>query len=270
MRLVRLQRTRSKSVVCVRDHDGVPREIGARLMEHLEPVQLTPSRYLDLGAGHGLMREPLQRRWPDAMAASQDLSPALLRLNRPRWPWQSRPHRVAAASAALPWRDAAFDLVVSNLGVAAEADPQVTYAAIARLQPAGGLVALSTLGPDSFRELASAWAAIDVGVQLPLMLDMHDHGDLLVAAGYTGVVMDCETLSITYATPAAALLELRALGVHNHGPERPRGLRGRDVIERLGRAMPRDGNGRITITVEVVYAHAWRGSPRGSQSVTLS
>jgi malonyl-CoA O-methyltransferase len=75
--------------------------------------------------------------------------------------------------------------------------------------------------------------------------------------------MDQETLTLTWATPADLLAELRALGL-NADPHRFAGLRTPRWKARLeaalaARARP---DGRIALGFEIVYGHAFNPPPR--------
>ena len=51
----------------------------------------------------------------------------------------------------------------------------------------------STLGPDSLKELRSAFA--DGYAHTQRFIDMHDFGDMLVGCGFADPVMDMEVLT---------------------------------------------------------------------------
>ena len=78
--------------------------------------------------------------------------------------------------------------------------------------------------------------------------------------------MDMERISLSFDTPQRALQELRGLGRNLHAG-RPAGLRTRAWLLSLQGAMASelaDANdaGRITLTFEVVYGHAFKPVPR--------
>jgi malonyl-CoA O-methyltransferase len=140
----------------------------------------------------------------------------------------------------------------------------------------------STLGPDTLRELRTAWARADSGGEAARahvldFVDMHDFGDMLVASGFEIPVMDMETLTITYQSPESLLADVRRWGAmpldtaHGDGagaggaaPERTRGLTSRGAYRRLLDALEsqRRADGTIPLTFEVVYGHAWKAVPR--------
>jgi malonyl-CoA O-methyltransferase len=71
--------------------------------------------------------------------------------------------------------------------------------------------------------------------------------------------MDQEILTLTYTDPASLLLDVRRLG-GNPAAGRRRGLAGRAWRDRLAAALDaqRAPDGRIHLTLEVAYGHAWR------------
>lgn len=141
------------------------------------------------------------------------------------------------------------------------AAPQAALAEFARVLAPGGLLTLSTLGPDTLKELRAAAGE----ARVHRFADMHDVGDALLACGLADPVIDMEYVTVAYADAATFLADLRASGQTCAAPERPRGLAGRGFRARLERALEalrRDG--RIEITYEVIYGHAWKSAPRRS------
>ena len=121
----------------------------------------------------------------------------------------------------------------------------------------------TTFGPDTLKELRAAFARADGHTHVNRFIDMHDIGDMLVHAGFADPVMDMETMTLTYATPKAMMLDLKAIGATNATRGRPRGLTGRHRIERVYAQLARLArDGRLPATYEVVYGHAWKGEPK--------
>jgi malonyl-CoA O-methyltransferase len=94
---------------------------------------------------------------------------------------------------------------------------------------------------------------------------MHDWGDMLVQAGFAEPVMDMERITLTYATPESLLAEFRLLGRNLHR-DRFAGLRGKQWLAQLQSALlslaKPEQNGRLSLTVEVIYGHALKPLPR--------
>ncbi|MBL8482755.1 MAG: hypothetical protein JNJ60_11190 [Rhodocyclaceae bacterium] len=96
-------------------------------------------------------------------------------------------------------------------------------------------------------------------------IDMHDLGDMLVAAGFEAPVMDVDYLTLTYADLAALRNDVRHNGACNALAGRARGLLGRAAGRRVIAAADQlRREGRLPLTLEVVYGHAWKPEPRTS------
>ena len=117
---------------------------------------------------------------------------------------------------------------------------------------------LSTLGPDTLAELRSAAGA----ARMHSFADMHDLGDMLVAAGFAEPVMDMERVTMVYAEGEALLADLRASGQTCALAARQRSLAGKGFLSALTGGLDRLRRaGRLETTFEVVYGHAWKAAP---------
>jgi malonyl-CoA O-methyltransferase len=76
-------------------------------------------------------------------------------------------------------------------------------------------------------------------------------------------VMDAERITVTYGTVAALLADVRAIG-GNPLATRRRGLVGRAAWQRMVDALEagRGTDGKIALTFEVIYGHAFRPVPK--------
>jgi malonyl-CoA O-methyltransferase len=245
-------------------HDVLQREVGRRLVEHLDPIRIDPTRVLELGCGTGASFEALRGRFPRAMRIGIDASLPMLRGAGRRTGWWKRalgaaPVLACADAEQLPLAAGCAQLVLSNL-MLPWCDPQRVFAQVARALEVGGLFLFSTCGPDTLKELRGAF---DSGAHVHAFVDMHDLGDALVAAGFADPVMEMETITLEYSGVEALARELKGCGAHNALAERPRGLGGRAQwtamtarYERLRR------DGALPATFEIVYGHAWKAAPR--------
>ena len=252
-----------------RRHDDaarVPREIADRLLEHLGPVRLVPGAVLDLGAATGDLRRGLLRRYPRSRVISLD--PGLERLRQGLGPaWRrllASPAFACAEDHALPLRAASVDIVCCNLALTWSADLPGALSECRRVLRAGGLIMLSTLGPDTLKELRTAWAQVDGWVHTGTFPDMHDIGDALLAARFADVVVDAESLQVEFDDLDHLLHETRSAGPGNLSVGRNAGLTTAARMRRLRAAYVSTGAGvGCRATVEAVYAHAWAPDPAG-------
>jgi malonyl-CoA O-methyltransferase len=230
-------------------------EVASRMRERLDYVKLAPRRILD--AGSGPPARALGKRYSGADVIAVDFALPML-LEGKRGFFSRNPQRVCADLARLPLAAGTVDLVWSNMALHWLSDPAPAFAEFARVLSAEGLLMFSTLGPDTLKELrASAGAA-----RVHAFVDMHDLGDMLVAAGFSAPVMDMEIIRIEYRE-RDLLGDLRASGQTSARADRPRGLAGRRFGERLREGLAPHA------TFEVVYGHAWKGRMANQEPKTV-
>ena len=251
-------------------------EAARRLATKLAPIRLVPRSWIDwsayLGAGwaHVAACYPEAQRWVvEPLPALRSRSQALVAgegLRSWRTLWRKEPARVwtPEEAAPAPWQPEGVQMVWANMTLHAHDALPALMAAWHRQLAVDGFLMCSGLGPDTARELRQLYGAL--GWPLPTIdfIDMHDLGDELVRAGFADPVMDMERLTLTWATPEAMLQELRTWG-GNVAAGRFPGLRTprwrerllRHVAERLARP-----DGRIGMTVELIYGHAVKPAPR--------
>lgn len=258
-------------------HDAVAREIERRLLDRLEVIRLAPSRIVDIGCGAGHSRALLRDRYPDAAWLGIDLSPAMLKLGAVGPGWLARMRtigaaptwRVSADAAALPLADRCAELVCSNLMLHWHPAPHTLFPEFLRVLRPDGLLLFSCFGPDTLKELRAACLQTLPRCRPLPFVDMHDFGDMMVASGFATPVMDVERLRLTYGSPSDLVREVRALGA-NPRDDRATGLPStrqcRDLMAALG--AQRDADGRVAVTIEVAYGHAWRPQPRPPRTRT--
>jgi malonyl-CoA O-methyltransferase len=260
--------------------DFLQREVARRMIERLATIRVDARRVLDLGCGPKGDIDLLRQRFEGAAIVELDIVAArlkrLVQAHRTtgvaRWLRRADgPLAIQADFAALPLGVQSIDVLWSNLALHWSAEPHRVLPEWSRVTRIGGLVAFSVFGPDTLREVAQAFREVDGRAHVLPFTDMHDYGDMLVAAGFTTPVVDMERLTLTYSTPASLWADVRALG-GNALHARTQGLQGRATSRRLAEALDRtrDAHGRYTLTFELIFAHAWKGEPRKtSQGETI-
>ncbi|RMG33427.1 MAG: malonyl-[acyl-carrier protein] O-methyltransferase BioC [Gammaproteobacteria bacterium] len=246
-------------------------EIADRMLQRLDYVRLQPRRILDIGCGTGRASEALLRRYPRAEVVALDFALPMLEQARRRSRWRRRPRCLCGDMDSLPLAAQSFDLVFSNAAIQWSADPAGAIAEMHRVLRPGGLLMFSSFGPDTLHELRTAWAKVDGTPHVHGFIDLHDYGDMLVAAGLADPVMDMERLTLTYADTDALMRDLKAIGANNAASGRTRGLTGRARLQALRAAYERfrDASGRLPATYEVVYGHAWGAEQRREGGAVL-
>lgn len=285
----RLQRIFDRRAATFNEVDFLPREIAQRMHERFAYIKLAPTYVLDAGCGLGDDLGTLQERFKSAAVIGLDISQQMLagaaspsqQGSTKQWwaHWRnvvrrvlSEQHRqlVQADFAALPFATNTFSLLWSNLALHWHPWPDRVLAEWNRALQAGGLLMFSMLGPDSLRELRTAYQMVDGAAAYPRVInfvDMHEVGDMLVEHGFEVPVMDMEMLNIAYSSPEALLNDVRRWGAYPFdAPNRPNGLISRRTHAARTKALmaaleaQRGPDGTIPLTIEVIYGHAWKAA----------
>ncbi|AND70558.1 malonyl-CoA O-methyltransferase [Dyella thiooxydans] len=259
----RVRRNFARAARSYEQHDALQQEVQKLLLERLGFYLETPQRVLDVGAGTGRGSALLKERYGKAEVIAVDLAVPMLQAAKQHSRWLKPFQRVCADATALPFPDHSVDVLHSNLCFQWIDDLGALFGECARVLKPGGLLAFSTFGPDTLKELRAAWASADQQSHVSRFLDMHDVGDALISAGLRDPVLDVDRFILTYSSPAMLLKELKGLGATHADTARERHLTGKAHYRRMleaYEAMRVDG--RIPATWEVVTAHAW-GPPPG-------
>ena len=180
--------------------------------------------------------------------------------------WWSTARWTGGATRLAPPPPGSVQMLWANMALHMAADPQALMAQWHRAVAVNGYLMFSCLGPDTLREVHALYR--DLGWPVPghAFTDMHDWGDMLLQAGFAEPVMDMERITLSFADAPRLLQELQELGANLH-PQRFAGLRGRQWHARLLQALTErlatpGEEGRLSLTFEVVYGHAFKPPAR--------
>ena len=245
------------------------REVCSRMLERLDYIKQKPTRVLDAGSGTGWGTRQLAQRYVSAHVVALDIAQGMLHAARDKSSWwrklfdSGKQSYLCADVEALPLAANSMELVWSNLTVQWCNDLPATFVGLQRVLKVEGLLMFSTFGPDTLKELRAAFRGADGYNHINRFADMHDIGDMLVAAGFAEPVMDMETITLTYNDVKAVMQDLRGIGAHNVTAGRAQGMMGKRawnaVLENY-EGLRRDG--KLPATFEVIYGHAWKPQPK--------
>jgi malonyl-CoA O-methyltransferase len=233
-------------------------QVRTELLSRLDVLRHTPTAVLDLGAGTGLAAVALKRRYRRAAITAADIAGPMLDAARKRSRFWRRIRCVEADARALPFDDASFDVVFSNLMLQWVQPLDAALVEIRRVLRPGGVLLASSFGPQTLQELRAAWAMADGATHVNAFVDMHDFGSALHRAGFIEPVLDVDRHVYGYADVRTLMRELKAVGAHNVNAGRPRGLTGKAALSRMTAAYEIvRGPAGLPATWQVVYAVAW-------------
>jgi malonyl-CoA O-methyltransferase len=252
-------------------------EVARRLDSKLDWIKLQPASWVDWAPAWGGGSALVSARYPQALRGRVDpwasgpvADPKAsgiqgLRQSLQQW-WTGQGHRLwtLADVDQAPWAEAGAQMLWANMSLhTAVSVPATLRQWHAQLAPQGFLMC-SALGPDTGRELRALYARRGWGLPTIDFIDMHDLGDELVKAGFADPVMDMERIRLTWATPEAMLSEMRSWGGNvatgRFGACRSRAWQ-RAWLHAVGEEL-RDADGRVGLTIEVIYGHAIKPEPR--------
>lgn len=262
------------------------REIAQRMQERLPLINITPKSVVDLGCGEGQDILTLQQYFPEAEVIGVDGAlPMLMQAVEQIDGTQHVLHKlfnrlfhgagakssgkfICANYAQLPVKPDSFDMIWSNLALHWHPMPDVVFQEWSRILSNEGLLMFTCFGPDTCKELREVFTQLGFGQQVLPFVDMHDLGDMLGQHGFAAPVMDMEQLTLTYSTPQDVLNDVRALG-GNPLETAAAGLLGRQTYQDLCQLLDkkrRKQDGKIGLTIEVIYGHAFKSAPQQKAS----
>jgi NADH dehydrogenase [ubiquinone] 1 alpha subcomplex assembly factor 5 len=262
-RAVRLHRDRAAARFAA--HDFLFREIGERLVDRLDDVKRRFARVLDVGCRTGLLRALLDRRADIETVIGLDLSARMVaRAGAPS---------VVGDEEMLPFADASFDLVVSNLALHWTNDLPGALVQLRRALKPDGLLLAAIFGGETLAALRAALIDAELAEtggarpRVSPVADLRDAGMLLQRAGFELPVVDGDTLSVSYPDATALMRDLRGMGETNAVAERQRSFARRAVLARAAAAYPQAPDGRISADFQVIFLTGW--APHESQQKPL-
>ena len=242
--------------------DRAASELAERLAAVLRRFDLA----LDLGTPGDALRQALAGAGQIGVIVAAD---ALARSRQAG----SRP-LVAADEEALPFRDGAFDLVVSALALQFVNDLPGTLVQIRRVLAPDGLFLAALFGGDTLSELRQSFAAAEseieggVSPRVAPFADMRDLGALLQRAGFALPVVDTDRLTVRYDSALALMHDLRRMGATSALLDRRRTPLRRTTLLRMAQIYQErfsDADGRVRATFEIVWLSGWAPHPRQQQ-----
>jgi malonyl-CoA O-methyltransferase len=244
-------------------------EVARRMEERLDLIVRTPQDWLHWSPLQGgrQIHKTLQQRYPKAQAWVREDTEAQLSQARAQlqaaW-WEPARWRGASLQFARETQAGAMQMLWANMALHMAADPQALIQRWHAALAVDGFLMFSCLGPDTLRELRPVYARMGWPEPSHAFTDMHDWGDMLVHAGFAEPIMDMEHITLSYSSADTLLAELRGLGRNLH-PQRFPALRGRHWRKTLCESLERElrgTDGRLHLSFEVVYGHAFKPQPK--------
>lgn len=237
--------------------------------QRLDFVKRCPNHISLIGADADISRTLLAKRYPQATfneydAASERLQQAHNMRKTPFW--QKLTGKTVAQhqqpfSAPLP--AATADMLWANLALIRTDEPTAIFDNWSNHLHTDGLLFFTHFGIDSLHDLLTAMRQEGIEYEAPLLLDMHDLGDMLFHHGFYDPVMDTAKIELQYTEPATFWQDMHDTGLwqslrfHDEAAAR-------QAAERILRSA-----NPPAIMIETVYGHALKKMvlPEGEQAI---
>lgn len=263
-----LRKRRERAAAGFDQVDFLLRTAADQLADRLDDTTRRFDRALVLGAHGGLVGPVLTRSGKVDTVVSSDASPAMI----------ARAHglRVVADEEALPFAEAAFDLIVSPLVLQWVNDLPGALVQCRRCLRPDGLFLSAMLGGETLQELREAMLVAELelvggaAARVAPFAAVRELGGLLQRAGLALAVADSDRLTVRYSNPFALMAEIRAMGGANAPGDGPATPLRRDVLRRVAEVYAdrfSDPDGKVRATFEIVYLTGW--APHQSQPKPL-
>ena len=256
-----LQRRRRQRAAALSPENFLLEHVAGELADRLSVVLRRFEIGIDLGTPGDEVRASLRRIGSVATIVGADV------IVRPK-PF------VIADEEALPFGDAAVDLVVSGLGLQFVNDLPGALTQIRRALKPDGLFLAALLGGETLTELRQACAAAEseieggVSPRVAPFADLRQLGALLQRAGFALPVTDVERVTVRYDSAFDLMRDLRRMGATNPLVARRRAPLRRQTLLQMADIYARrfaDGDGRIRATFDIVWLAGWAPHPDQQQ-----
>lgn len=257
--------------------DFLHAETADRLLDRLDVVNREFAVALDLGARDGgLTRALAERRGTLRVVAAEPAATFLAR---------TPGARIAADPELLPFGEASFDLVASNLALHWAGDLPGVLVQLRRALKPDGLLLAALFGGNTLVELRTALFEAElaeeggVSPRVSPSVELADAAALLQRAGFALPVADSETITVSYPDLLALLRDLRGMGETNALAARRRFLRRATLARAAAVYAERFGDavGRLPASFEILFLCGWAPHPsqpeplrRGSATARLA
>lgn len=261
---LRLRNNRARARGDFTKHNVLFEEVNLQLLERLEGINRPFNRILDLGSRNLSVAKSLSKQNPSRFIvhghSTVDANKFMLG------------HVCVTDDEWLPFRDASFDLVVSNLSLHWANDLPGALIQIRRALKPDGFFIAALFGGETLRELRECLYEAEMNLRggvsqhISPFADIQDCGGLLQRAGFKLPVIDRERFTLTYRDSFQLMRECRGMGEGNILTTRDKRIMPKSLFNdadtiyknRFASASEKEGEpDKITATFDVLFIAGW-------------
>lgn len=253
------------------DRWQIHRHLAETTDQRLEFVRREPQHICLVGADADISRSLLAARYPKAAFSEYDPRPEFLQAAADarkggfwrKFAGKTVPQTCQPVAAPLP--EAAADMLWANLSLITADDLPAAFLSWSKALKTDGLLFFTHFGRDTLAELLGRLKTQGIACATPVLVDMHDLGDMLAGNGFYDPVTDTAKLDLDYKKAETFWLDMETLGIWRALPFSDTAA-ARAAVDRIFAE-----EGRLNITLETVYGHALKKLmlPEGESAVTF-
>ncbi len=210
---------------------------------------------VDVGCGTGFFTQQLRDRALLKNVLALDIAMPMLLKARQRLSDNAVP-LLCADAEQLPFASHCLDGLVSNLALQWCLDLDSMFTEVRRVLRANGQFIFSTFAKSALCELKAAWAEVDDYPHVNDFCSLFEIKQHMQAAGFVDVQLESRIYQVKYSSVIELMRELKGIGAHNVSPARNKRLTTKGQLQALLAAYPKDKDGQITASYEIIYAQA--------------
>jgi malonyl-CoA O-methyltransferase len=258
----RIKRAFSKKATAYHQTALVQQESAERLDFNLSLSEKKPAKVLDLGSGTGMLTGLVADRWRDASIFCCDIAHGM-NLEARNNLGTASVKLLTGDAEELPYKDASFDMVVSNLAFQWVPSLPKLFKEVKRVLKDSGEFIFTTFGRRTLQELREAYAEAyeseraESPQHLKLFPAIHQLGDGLAKNGFEDAMVNADRLKEVYPDSFALLKSLQDIGAGGAFQTKNMGLGGRTILKKMDHIYAdrfSEGDDGVYATFEILFA----------------
>jgi malonyl-CoA O-methyltransferase len=250
---------------------GLQRAVAIELLETITSLGIDPSNpemILEIGCGTGFLTRGLNRCFPAATVAGCDIAHSMTTVASGQVKGSAF-HPITADGAALPFKNATFNLAASSLTYQWFADLSNAFSEAFRVLAPGGALTFSLLGEGTFKELNTSYREASRAARrdgLPPLMEFPSQSQIIAALEKSGFHHPSLTISSrkrVYNDLFSLIRAVRRIGAANPSPEGDRSLARGSLLRDMSRLY-----GEMFSVVPHMRQEGSHNTPAGEGSTT--
>ncbi len=140
---------------------------------------------------------------------------------------------ICADAENLSMKNETVDIVFSNMAVQWSENLPVLFTELNRILKPGGIIGLTTLGPQTLIELKQSWEKVDKHVHVNHFFPLERWADAIHQSGLKIEVQRVLHPKLQFDSVRQLLKELKLIGAHNVNKGQPQGLFGKKYLNAM-------------------------------------